>query len=66
MAEAQNTLVELYKTTLDYRAKVVSIIFASGVAVAIPNLVTFLDNRTKAANEHQKQINELLLKTMAE
>jgi D-alanyl-D-alanine carboxypeptidase len=62
MSEPQSIFLEFYKTTLDYRAKVVSIIFASGVAVAIPNIVTLLDNHTKGLNEQQKQQNELLIK----
>lgn len=57
-----NLFLEFYKTTLDYRTKVISIIFASGVAVAIPNIVTFLDNRNKAENERQRQTNEIQLK----
>jgi hypothetical protein len=62
MPETQNIFLEFYKTTLDYRAKVISIIFASGVAVAIPNIVTFLDNRSKSLNEQERQKNELLIK----
>jgi len=50
----QDTWIELYKTTLDYRAKVISIIFASGIAIAIPNIVAFVDNYNKAANESSK------------
>jgi len=62
MSEPQSTFLEFYKTTLDYRAKVVSIIFASGVAVAIPNIVSLINNHAQALNEQQKQQNELLIK----
>jgi hypothetical protein len=55
MADTQNILLEFYKTILDYRARVISIIlptiFASGIAVAIPNIVTFIDNDHKARND---------------
>jgi hypothetical protein len=51
MADTQNILLEFYKTTLDYRARVISIIFASGIAVAIPNVVTFFDNDQKSRND---------------
>lgn len=47
MADTQNILLEFYKTTLDYRARVI----ASGIAVAIPNIVTLIDNNQKARNE---------------
>src|SRR5215471_66100 len=50
----QESLLEFYKTTLDYRSKVISVIFASGIAVAIPNIVTFVENSNKAANETSK------------
>jgi len=49
-----NVFLEFYKTTLDYKTKVISIIFASGIAIAIPNLVTFLNDRSKAEIDKQK------------
>jgi hypothetical protein len=34
-----SVILELYKTTLDHREKIISIIFVSGIAVAIPAMV---------------------------
>jgi hypothetical protein len=51
---AESVLLDFYKTTLDYRTKVISIIFASGIAVAIPNVVSYFDNSSKAENERRK------------
>jgi hypothetical protein len=62
MANAFEALLAFYKTTLEYRAQVISIVFASGIAVAIPNIVTYLNNRQVAEHEKNKLEREVELK----